>query len=196
MSTTKLRIVFDASSNSPSLNDCLEKGPCLLPMLIDILIRFGTYKIAVASDIEKAFLNIAVNKNDRDFLRFLWFHNVNNSNPKVISYRYSRVLFGMNSSQFLLLVSIMKHLYQYKHCDPEFVNNFLINLYVDDSIAGGDTSNEGPSIKYVRMYGGRGGYPETYECVQGGEGVNDSEYVRGLTISPKLLYKNIEFHVF
>nr|XP_047141395.1 uncharacterized protein LOC124816304 [Hydra vulgaris] len=141
-STTKLRIVFDASSNSPSLNDCLEKGPCLLPMLIDILIRFGTYKIAVASDIEKAFLNIAVNKNDRDFLRFLWFDNVNNSNPKVISYRYTRVLFGMNSSQFLLLVSIMKHLYQYKHCDPEFVNNFLINLYVDDSIAGGDTSNE------------------------------------------------------
>nr|XP_047142821.1 uncharacterized protein LOC124817075 [Hydra vulgaris] len=142
-STTKLRIVFDASSNSPSLNDCLEKGPCLLPMLIDILIRFGTYKIAVASDIEKAFLNIAVNKNDRDFLRFLWFDNVNNSNPKVISYRYTRVLFGINSSQFLLLVSIMKHLYQYKHCDPEFVNNFLINLYLDDSIAGGDTSNEG-----------------------------------------------------
>ncbi|XP_047123003.1 uncharacterized protein LOC124806287 [Hydra vulgaris] len=48
----------------------------------------------------------------------------------------------MNSSQFLLLVSIIKHLYQYKHCNPEFVNNFLINLYVDDSIAGTDTSNE------------------------------------------------------
>nr|XP_047144811.1 uncharacterized protein LOC100214846 [Hydra vulgaris] len=101
-STTKLRIVFDASSNSPLLNDCLEKGPCLLPMLIDILIRFGTYKIAVASDIKKAFLNIAVNKNDRDFLRFLWFDKVNNSNPK-ISYRYTRVLFDHPSTESKIL---------------------------------------------------------------------------------------------
>ena len=88
----------------------LKKGPCLLPMLFDILIRFGTYKIAVASDIEKAFPNIA--KNDRNFLRVLWFDNVNDSNLKVIPYSYTRLLFSMNSSQFLLSVSIIRHLEQ------------------------------------------------------------------------------------
>ncbi|XP_057292541.1 uncharacterized protein LOC130621249 [Hydractinia symbiolongicarpus] len=46
-STTKVRIVYDGSSNSPPLNDCLEKGPSLLPLLMDILIRFGTYKVAI-----------------------------------------------------------------------------------------------------------------------------------------------------
>ena len=41
--TTKTRIVMDASahrSNYSALNDCLETGPCLLPKLVDILVRF------------------------------------------------------------------------------------------------------------------------------------------------------------
>ena len=41
-STTKLHIVYDASSSieGPSLNQCLETGPNLLSKLINILIRF------------------------------------------------------------------------------------------------------------------------------------------------------------
>ena len=141
-STSKLRVVYDASSNSPSLNDCLEKGPCLLPLLVDILIRFGAYKVAVASDIKQAFLNVSVNENERNFLRFLWFDDVTSNAPNVVAYRYTRVIFGMNSSQFLLSAAIMKHLQQYEECDPDFVENFLRNLYVDDSTGGGDTTSE------------------------------------------------------
>ena len=76
--TSKIRIVFDASAKSagPSLNDCLYKGPQLTPLIFDILTRFRTYAIALTSDIEKAFLQISIEKNDRDFLRFLWFDDV------------------------------------------------------------------------------------------------------------------------
>ena len=54
-STTKLRIVYDASSSidGPLLNQCLETGPNLLPKLIDILIRFRSYKVALISDIKQ-----------------------------------------------------------------------------------------------------------------------------------------------
>ena len=72
-STTKLRIAYDASSSIEglSLNQCLETGPNLLPKLIDILIRFRSYKVVLISHIKQAFLNVSVKKPDRDFLRFL-----------------------------------------------------------------------------------------------------------------------------
>ena len=40
--TTKTRVVFNASSKlkDPSLNEQLHQGPCLLPLLFDILCRF------------------------------------------------------------------------------------------------------------------------------------------------------------
>ena len=53
-STTKLRVVFDASaksSNGISLNDILMVGPTLYPSITDILIRFRSYKVAISADI-------------------------------------------------------------------------------------------------------------------------------------------------
>ena len=55
---TKLRILYDASArgtNSLSLNDCLFFGPKFDQQILDILLRFRTYKIALIADIEKAF---------------------------------------------------------------------------------------------------------------------------------------------
>ena len=75
--TTKICIVFDASARDKELssNDCLYKGPHLTPLLYDILVRFRSL-VALTSDIKKAFLQISVNKNDCDYLRFLWFDNM------------------------------------------------------------------------------------------------------------------------
>jgi len=70
--TTKLRIVYNGSarafSSESSLNDCLETGPNYIPKLFDILVRFRWHKIAITADIEKAFLMVAVDERDRDFL--------------------------------------------------------------------------------------------------------------------------------
>ena len=74
--TTKLRVVYDASSKEgkkgTSLHDCLHVGPSLTPMLYDILLKFRENRIVLVGDIEKAFLNVEVDKGDRDYLRFLW----------------------------------------------------------------------------------------------------------------------------
>ena len=47
-STTKLRIVYDASAKqderTPSLNECLHVGPKFNQKLFDILIRFRAYR--------------------------------------------------------------------------------------------------------------------------------------------------------
>ena len=76
--TTKLRIVYDASTRSsgPSLNDCLYTGPKFSRSILDIILRFRTHQVALAADIEKAFLMISVVEDDRDVLRFLWIDGI------------------------------------------------------------------------------------------------------------------------
>ena len=87
--TTKLRVVFDASAKHKgeglSLNDVLDPGPSLLPLLYDILLRFRAGKVVLIGDIEKAFLNISIAPEHRDFLRFLWVDDVNSTDPEVVT---------------------------------------------------------------------------------------------------------------
>ena len=65
----KIRIVFDASAKyhdlsekSQSLSETLDKGPCLLPYLFNILSRFRVVKIGLIGDIKQAFLQICIEK--------------------------------------------------------------------------------------------------------------------------------------
>ena len=78
--TIKLRIVYDCSvkrnPDQPSLNDCLETGSALQPLLFDIVLRNRMNKYCVIGDIEKAFLQIAVDDEDRDAQRTLWYNNL------------------------------------------------------------------------------------------------------------------------
>jgi len=73
-----------------SLNDSLHKGPSLTPLLFDILIRFREKRVALIGDIEKAFVNIEVDKEDRDFFRFFRFDAVYDptSTSKVVVYPF------------------------------------------------------------------------------------------------------------
>ena len=67
-STTKLRVVFDASAKTTSgvsLNDCLTIGPALFPNITDILIRFRTYAVALTSDISKRYRAVELCEQDR-----------------------------------------------------------------------------------------------------------------------------------
>ncbi|KAJ8957208.1 hypothetical protein NQ318_007770 [Aromia moschata] len=108
-STTAVRPVFDASSREkekPSLNQCLEKGENLIELIPALLVRFREYEIGVISDIKQAFLQISVNPRDRQFLKFLW---INEKGEETV-YIHNRVVFGVNSSPFLLGASIKYHL--------------------------------------------------------------------------------------
>jgi len=120
-STTKLRVVYDTLAKSgkegTSLNDCLHKGPSLTPLSFDILIRFRNKQVALIGDIEKAFLNLEVDKEDRDFLRFLWFDDVYDPTSKVVVYRFCCVVFGLNASPFLLNATLRHHISKFKEED-------------------------------------------------------------------------------
>ena len=74
--TTKVRMVFGASAKPQSLtcsiNDCMFTGPPLQQLLWDMMVRVRMSTSLLLGDIEKAFLQIGVKKEDRDAVRFLF----------------------------------------------------------------------------------------------------------------------------
>ena len=144
-STTRVRVVYDASAksaNSPSLNDCLLKGPKFNQLIFDLLVRFRSYKIALTADLEKAFLMVSIEDADRDVLRFIWVDDFSKESPELRIYRFTRVVFGVSSSPFLLNATIRFHLEKSLETHESVVRQLLYSTYVDDIIAGGQTEEE------------------------------------------------------
>ncbi len=137
-STTKLRVVYDASTKTsgPSLNECLHPGPKFDQKILDVLSRFRVHRIAITADIEKVFLMISVVPRDREFLRFLWVDDLSKDDPHVVVYRFARVVFGVTCSLFLLYATIQNHLELHEETHGELVSKILRSIYVDDIVTG------------------------------------------------------------
>ncbi|GBM80707.1 hypothetical protein AVEN_137226-1 [Araneus ventricosus] len=138
-SSSKFRVVFDASSHDvgeASLNDSLHIGPNLYPHIFDLLLRFRLYPITFTADIKQAFLQIEVDERDRDVSRFLFTDDPTDGSKSPHIYRFTRVLFGVSSSPFMLAATVKHHLRKYQGIYPE-TSEFLNNcIYVDDIIGG------------------------------------------------------------
>ena len=50
--------------------------------------------------------------------------------------RFTRVVFGLTSSPFILNATLKHHVTQYANVDPDFVNEVMRSLYVDDFASG------------------------------------------------------------
>ena len=142
--TTKTGIVYDASAraydSAPSLNDCLEVGPPLHNQLWKVLLRGRFYAVALAGDIRKAFLQVCILERDRDALRFHW---LDGKNPlRIRTYRFTRALFGLGPSPFLLGGVIQYRINTCRADHPDTVAGIERELYVDDLITGGGTVQE------------------------------------------------------
>ncbi|XP_052785982.1 uncharacterized protein LOC128221411 [Mya arenaria] len=141
--STKLRIVYDASAKTSkeykSLNDCLCRGPVLLNDLCGIMLRFRLYKIGIVADIEKAFHQVRLQPSDRDVTRFLWFKDLSApmmDQNNIQEYRFCRVPFGVVSSPFLLSATIEHHLDMY---ETEVAEKLKSDIYMDNLVTGTDS---------------------------------------------------------
>ncbi|XP_065891682.1 uncharacterized protein [Dysidea avara] len=147
--TTKVRVVYDASAktkqNNKSLNECLYRGPVILPDLCGLLIRFRLNAIAVVADVEKAFLSVGLQQQDRDVTRFLWLKDPKNvaieGNLEV--FRFCRIPFGVVSSPFLLGATITHHL---KQCNTPLTASLLRDTYVDNVVTGVQNVTEAKTL--------------------------------------------------
>lgn len=143
-----LRIVYDGSSkikDSYSLNECLYRGPLMLEDLIGLIIRFREHAVGIVADVEKAFLQIGLQQEDRDATRFLWVKDVNRevTSDNLQHFRFCRVPFGVISSPFLLNATVKHHLNQ---TDNEIKKQVAEDIYVDNLVTGTQTVQEGLAI--------------------------------------------------
>ena len=111
--TTPIRIVYNCSFGNPSLNDCLLTGPSLLTDMCGILVRFRSHPVGISTDLEKAFLHVHLDKEDRNYTRFLWLSSPLDPESELDVYCFRTALFGSTSSPFMLHTTLCRHLNPY-----------------------------------------------------------------------------------
>ncbi|GFX10498.1 integrase catalytic domain-containing protein [Trichonephila clavipes] len=114
--TSRIRIVFDGSAH--------EDGQSSLNQ----------------TDVKSAFLQIELDFRDRDFTRFFWTDNLNNE-PYVLN--FTRVLFGLRPSPYLLAATLKHHFKKYREQYPHTFELLNSSIYVDDLICG---QNDVPDV--------------------------------------------------
>ncbi|XP_055385902.1 uncharacterized protein LOC129614944 [Condylostylus longicornis] len=138
-STTKLRVVFDASrptSNGSSLNDKTLKGPVIQDDLSTLLLRFRKYKIAFTADLEKMYRQIRIAPQHADCQRLVWRASPSQS---IRDYKLTTVTFGTKSAPFLATRVLKQLAIDEKINYPIASRITLDSFYVDYLLSGANS---------------------------------------------------------
>ena len=127
------------------MKECLETGPPLQNLLWNVLVRNRFHPVAILGDIKQAFLQVRIEESDRDAMRFHWYKDLHTKEVETL--RFTRALFGLSPSPFLLGGVINQHLGNCRARFPAEVDEIERSLYVDDLIGGGKTTTEARHFK-------------------------------------------------
>ena len=79
---------------------------------------------------------VSISEHDRDSLHFLWTRDLTSDPLELTIYRFTRIVFMVSSSPFLLNATINHHMSSYTETDSIFVKKFLLSIYVNDVVSG------------------------------------------------------------
>lgn len=143
----RFRVVFNASQKTTtgvSLNELQLVGSTIQSPLLHTVLRFRTYKIALAADIEKMFRQIIIHEEDRDLQRIFW--RPNRSTP-VAEYQLTTVTYGMACAPFNAIRTLQQCAHDNSSEFPLAASQVLNNFYVDDYLGGADTVEKAKEIR-------------------------------------------------
>jgi len=133
--TTKLRVVFNASSpsaNGTSLNDFLHAGPVLQSDLTIQILKWRYFKYVFSADITKMYHQIWVDPKHTPFQRILF----RNKEGEVSNFELKTGTFGVNCAPFLALRVLQQLADDVEKDFPKASNIVRHFMYVDDVLAG------------------------------------------------------------
>lgn len=133
-----------------SHNMAILPGPNLNKKISTCLLQLRFDKKLICFDLEKAFLQIALNSVDQNRLLFLWFQNVEKNYFTIIAYRHVRLAFGLRCSPALLLLALNKILcLDFGEDSPEVIDlkKSIYNLLYMDNCA--YSCNDSKSLRWA-----------------------------------------------
>ncbi|XP_008179517.1 uncharacterized protein LOC103308231 [Acyrthosiphon pisum] len=137
--TTRMRVVFDASAKSSSglsLNDNLWCGEKLQQELPSIVLRFRLHPVVFTADVKQMFRQIKVTEAHRPYQRLLYRFT---QNEPIQEYEMNTVMFGQKSSPFLAIRTLHKLVEDEAANMPTVREVVQHDLYVDDVATGAET---------------------------------------------------------
>ncbi|XP_055527495.1 uncharacterized protein LOC129720100 [Wyeomyia smithii] len=149
--TTKLRVVFDASCkipNGPSLNDALMVGPTVQEDLRSIIMRSRTHQVMLIADSKQMYRQVLVDDRDTPLQRIVGRPSPDSPTE---TYELKTVTYGTASAPFLA-TRILQQLAD-DECNefPEAAKVLRKDFYVDDLFSGSsDASNEAAVLEDVQ----------------------------------------------
>ncbi|XP_053968947.1 uncharacterized protein LOC128870359 [Anastrepha ludens] len=146
-STTKLRVVFDAScktSNGYCLNDMLRVGPQLQDTIFTILTRFRRHKYVIMADIAKMYRQIWVDERDTEWQCIFWRPT---SQQPLTTYQLKTVTYGTSCAPYLAVKCLQQLAIDEAKTYPIGSKVTLSDFYVDNLISGAASIGEVIEIK-------------------------------------------------
>ncbi|XP_064633630.1 uncharacterized protein LOC135491588 [Lineus longissimus] len=146
-STTKTRIVFDASAkvDGVSLNDNINTGPKIQNELFEVLLRFRRYPVAIVCDIAEMYLQISLEEEDKRYHRFLW-RDLEDRTRDPETFEFQRLVFGINSSPFLAQLISQEHARAHQTQCPRAAEAILKSTYMDDTLDSVNDDEQGKKL--------------------------------------------------
>ncbi|XP_061500449.1 uncharacterized protein LOC133391305, partial [Anopheles gambiae] len=136
--TTKVRVVFDAScktSSGYSLNDKLLVGPVIQDDLFTIIVRFRSHAVALSADVEKMYRQILHDSRDTEYLR-IRYRGI--TAEPIQTFQLQTVTYGTSCAPFLAKRTLKQIALDHKMQYPRAVDPVLHDCYVDDLLTGTD----------------------------------------------------------
>ncbi|XP_055526180.1 uncharacterized protein LOC129718951 [Wyeomyia smithii] len=145
-STTKMRVVFDASAKTTSglsLNDIVRVGPTVQNDLQTVILRFCSHPVVLTADIRKMYRQVWINKDDRKFQKVIW---MDNKGVRKI-FELKTVTHGVASSPYHATKALIQLTID-EGKDFSLAEQVIrYDSYIDDFLTGGGSSEE-----VIRIY--------------------------------------------
>ena len=141
-STTKFRVVFDASAKTTtniSLNEILANGPMLQEDLFSIMCRFRTHQYVFSADITKMYRQVIIHEDDQQWQTIVWREEYN---KPLKYYKLLTVTYGTTCASYLAIKSLQQLAMDNENKYPLGATVAKRDFNVDDIMTGSNNLKE------------------------------------------------------